>query len=339
MHSFQKFIHRELTLKMSNENKIINQFLRPLALNKESQNLKNDAAVLEKVSSNYVISSDMMIENIHFHKGDDPKTLAKKLLRVNMSDLAAMGCIPYGYILNLGLPKSNTNIWLKSFCNGLRIDQKYFNLKLLGGDLSKSKVIFLSVTIIGKKEKCILNCCTAKNGSDIFVSGTLGDAALGLFLKQNPNFSVDDKLKNFFLNKLHNPSPRIELGHSLCGYADSCTDISDGLILDLEKISSLSSLKSTIFLKQIPLSVQAKKMKKIFKNDSFFWEKIITGGEDYELVFSMSKLKQKFFFKKQSKHLKKVKKIGFFEKGNGCRVVKLNNKDFTFKKKIGYSHF
>lgn len=339
MHSFPKFIHHEVILKMSNENKIINNFLRPLALNKESQNLKNDAAVLDKVSSNYVISSDMMIENIHFYKGDDPKTLAKKLLRVNLSDLAAMGCRPYGYILNLGLPKSNTNIWLKSFCNGLRIDQKYFNLKLLGGDLSKSKVIFLSVTIIGKKEKCILNCCTAKNGSDIFVSGTVGDAALGLFLKQNPNFSVDEKLKNFFLNKLHNPFPKIELGQGLCGYADSCTDISDGLIMDIKKISSLSSLKSTIFLKQIPLSIQAKKMKKKFKNDNFFWEKVITGGEDYELVFSMSKVKQKVFFKKQFKYLRKIKKIGFFEKGNGCRVVNLNDKDFIFKKKIGYSHF
>ena len=249
-----------------------------------------------------------------------------------------MGCKPYGYILNIAIPKANTDLWLKKFCNGLKLDQKKFNLKLFGGDLSKSKLIFLSITIVGLKQKHIFKCGNAKKGSGIFVSGTIGDAGLGLFLKQNPNFVVDKKLKNFFLNKLHIPIPRIDLSNNLCGYVDSCTDISDGLIIDLKKLASLSNLKSRIFLNQIPLSIHAKKLKKIINDDNFFWEKILTGGDDYELVFSMSESKQKLFFKRKSKLASNIKKIGFFDEGSGITI--LNCKNIELKQmKFGYSHF
>lgn len=323
---------------MLSEKDIISKFLRPLAINREAQNLNNDGAILKQSNSNFVISSDMMIENIHFYENDDPKLLGRKLLRVNLSDLAAMGCKPYGYILNLGIPKLKTDSWLKKFCSGLKLDQEKFGLKLFGGDLSKSEIVFLSITIIGVKGKSILECSKAKNYSDIFVSGNIGDAGLGLFLKQNPDFIVDKKLKNFFLNKLHTPKPRLGLSQNLCGYADACTDISDGLILDLKKISSLSNLQSNIFLNQIPLSIQAKKMKKIINDDNYFWEKILTGGEDYELIFSMSKSKQNTFIENKKNNLIYLKKIGYFKNGSGIKIHSYNNFRLNLKK-IGYSHF
>ena len=137
---------------MNEEQKIIKKYFLPIAKNSESLQLLNDAAFLNK-KKNMVISSDMMIEDIHFDKFDNPFYLAQKLLRVNLSDIAAMGAIPYGYILNLSIPRLNHKLWLKKFCKGLANDTQKFNLKLFGGDLSSSKNIFMSVTILGLVSK------------------------------------------------------------------------------------------------------------------------------------------------------------------------------------------
>ena len=132
---------------MNNEKNLIEKYLLPLAQNKESLFLKNDAAYFKK--QNLVISTDMMIEDKHFKKSIDPNLLAKKLIRINLSDIAAMGAVPDG-ILNIALPKSNVQDWLKAFTSGLKSDMKKFNLKLYGGDMSSSDKIFLSLTVLGK---------------------------------------------------------------------------------------------------------------------------------------------------------------------------------------------
>jgi len=126
---------------MDIENKIIEELLRPLAVNKESLKLTNDGAYLFK-KREMVVSTDMMIEGKHFDKSYNPKILASKLLRVNLSDLAAMGANPYGVMLNIAVPKKNSVTWVKDFCKGLKKDLKKFKLKLFGGDLSESSKIF-----------------------------------------------------------------------------------------------------------------------------------------------------------------------------------------------------
>ena len=133
---------------MNEEEKIIQKYFLPISDNPESLQLSNDAAFINK-QQNMVISSDMMIEDVHFDKLDDPFCLAQKLLRVNLSDIAAMGAQPYGYILNLSIPKLNHELWLKRFCKGLAKDSEKFNLKLFGGDLGSSKNIFMSENILG----------------------------------------------------------------------------------------------------------------------------------------------------------------------------------------------
>ena len=122
---------------MSLEKKLINEYFLPLARNKESLNLTNDAALIKHINKSLVVSSDMMIEGTHFYKDEKPELIAKKLIRVNLSDLAAMGSLPYGYILNISVPKSKTKKWLKSFCEGLGEDQEKYGLKLFGGDFSQ----------------------------------------------------------------------------------------------------------------------------------------------------------------------------------------------------------
>ena len=120
-----------------------------------------------------IITTDMLVEDIHFDKRYDPEILARKLLRVNLSDLAAMGASPYGYTLNVAIPKKRLN-WLKKFANGLALDNKNFRIKLFGGDLSLSSKIFLSATFLGVVEKNFHKKSKAFEDSEIYVGGSLG---------------------------------------------------------------------------------------------------------------------------------------------------------------------
>jgi thiamine-monophosphate kinase len=319
---------------MNEEQKIIQKYFLPIAKNSESLQLSNDAAFLNK-KQNMVISSDMMIEDIHFDKFDNPFYLAQKLLRVNLSDIAAMGAIPYGYILNLSIPKLNHKLWLKKFCKGLAKDTQKFNLKLFGGDLGSSKNIFMSVTILGLISGKFHNKTKAYEGSEIFVSGTLGDAGIGLQIKKGQFSSLNKTVKNFFLSKLHKPIPEIKLGKSLIGIADFCKDISDGFLKEMKFITEISNLQANIFLSEIPLSSHLRKIYNNIEDKKKIWEYILCSGEDYKLFFSVSP-KNKYLLKK--KNIKNVKCIGYFQKGKGL-VIRDENKKIIKFQNYGFSHF
>ena len=319
---------------MNEEQKIIQKYFLPIAKNFESLQLSNDAAFLNK-KQNMVISSDMMIEDVHFDKFDNPFYLAQKLLRVNLSDIAAMGAIPYGYILNLSIPKLNHKLWLKKFCKGLEKDTKKFNLKLFGGDLGSSKNIFMSVTILGLISGKFHKKTKAYEGSEIFVSGTLGDAGIGLQIKKGQFSSLNKTVKNFFLSKLHKPIPEIKLGKSLIGIADFCKDISDGFLKEINFITEISNLQANIFLSEIPLSSHLKKIYNNIEDKKKIWEYILCSGEDYRLFFSVSP-KNKHLLKK--KNIKNIKCIGYFQKGKGL-VIRDENKKIIKFQNYGFSHF
>ena len=319
---------------MNEEQKIIRKFFLPIAKNKESLDLRNDAAHIQG-KENMVVSSDMMVEGRHFERSDDPINLAKKLLRVNLSDIAAMGAIPYGYILNLSLPKKNHDSWLKKFSYGLKVDSKKYNIKLFGGDLSSSKNIFLSLTIFGIVSKKFHKNTIAYEDSEIFVSGNIGDAGIGLKIKKEKNKNINKSLQKFFLKKFYLPKPQLQIGKSLIGISDFCKDISDGLIKEIKYISEISKLQSHIFLSQIPLSNQLKKVLIKSKHKKKMWEYILTTGEDYQLLFSIAKKNKKFLKKK---NLKNITKIGFFKKGDGVKIYDNNNKILNFSRD-GFSHF
>ncbi len=311
------------------ELQIINKFFLPLAENKESLGLSADAALL---NNDLVVSSDMMIEGTHFKKNHDPEKLAQKLLRINLSDLAAMGSKPYGYILNLAMPNSSDH-WLKKFSNGLNKDSKKFKLKLFGGDISFSPKIFLGLTIFGRKIKKLHTSTSANDKSDIFVSGELGDAAIGyniLYDFKKIRCKEDDK--KYFYDKFFLPDPKINVGFKLLGKVDFCTDISDGIYSELSKVSYNSNLQAVIFLDKIPLSSN---LKRILENNNFkkIFNIILGGGEDYQLLFSAKG--------KESENLQEVRnfyKIGYFRKGRGVKVMK--NESETYSQKIeSFSHF
>ena len=315
---------------MNEEQKIIRTFFKPLADNKESLELKNDAAFLFK-KKKMIITTDMLIEDIHFDKRYDPEILARKLLRVNLSDLAAMGASPYGYTLNVAIPRKKRLNWLKKFASGLALDNKNFRIKLFGGDLSLSSKIFLSATFLGVVEKNFHKKSKAFEDSEIYVGGSLGDAAIGLNILNKKMSFTENK---YFLDKLFLPEPQINLGKSLNGIADFCTDISDGLINELELIATNSELKANIFKSEIPVSVETSKILKKSRLKKKILELVLTGGEDYKLLFSVRKNKKKFL----KKGKKSFKKIGFFSRGKGVEVYDMNKKKINFKKK-GFCHF
>ena len=317
---------------MNNEQKLIETYLLPLAQNKESLFLKNDAAYFKK--QNLVISTDMMIEDKHFKKCIDPNLLAKKLIRINLSDIAAMGAVPVGFFLNIALPKYKAQGWLKNFTTGLKLDMKKFNLKLYGGDMSSSDKIFLSLTILGKTGSYCHKKNYTNSNSDIFVTGCIGDAGLGYELMSNDLiFNCSTKSKKRLIQKLLLPEPRLSVGKKLLNKAEFCTDISDGLLDELSFIAYQSNKQANIFLDKIPLSFASKEL--FMKNKrkvNDIWEIILSGGEDYELLFCLSKKH------KLDKNLKGISKIGYFSSGKGVRIFDSEGKEFKTKK-FGFSHF
>lgn len=311
------------------EKEIIRKFFAPLANNKESYGLKNDAAL---INQNIVVSTDMMVEDYHFKKNDDPEKLAQKLIRINLSDLAAMGSKPYGYVLNIAIPHSEL-AWIKRFSDGLKKDSKKFKLKLFGGDLSKSKKIFLSLTIFGKKKGKVHSENKAEVASDIFVTGNIGDAAIGYNLLYNhKKINCSKSLKSYFTKKFLLPEPRIKFGQDLLGKVDFCTDVSDGLYEELLCVSENSNLQAVIFLDSIPFSIEAKEILKK-NNKTKMLNIMLGGGEDYELLFSSSKR-----FNNSLKINKDYIKIGYFDKGNGVKFVDSNHENIPINIK-SFSHF
>jgi len=246
--------------------------------------LTDDAAVLTPPAGrDLVFTKDALVADIHFFADDPADYIARKALRVNLSDLAAMGAEPLGYLLALALPKKMTNIeeWVGKFCEGLRQDQEGFGWSLFGGDtVSTDGPLMISVTAIGTVEQGrALRRTGARAGDDIYVSGCLGDAAFGL-----KSLMGDMPEKNKFLEqRYYLPEPRLALGRKLVGLATAAMDISDGLAGDIRHICALSGHGAEINPDLIPLSDAAGNILASFPAyKSLIW----AGGDDYELLFT-----------------------------------------------------
>ncbi len=315
----------------------ISKLLSPLTFNnKEALGLKDDAAIIpSKPGYDIVITKDMIAEGTHFFKGDDPKNLAKKLLRVNISDLAAKGATPYCCFLSIALPKNISEKWLKDFSSSLKEDLNLYGLFLSGGDtIAHNGNLVLSLTALGliKKNKTILRS-GAKEGDLIFVTGNIGDSYLGLQILKG-DLQTTKKNCELLVSRYHLPQPRIQIGKKLVNIASSAVDISDGLIADLEHICECSEAAAIINLNDIPLSTMARDITKKHPN---LLLNIISGGDDYEILFTASQ--DKF---KQIKQLSKssgipIIKIGSITKGKNIRLLDDNGKEIEIKNK-GYEH-
>ncbi len=266
-----------MTLAEPREFSLIGEYFRPLA-GPGALALTDDAALLRLPGGrDLVLSVDAMVAGVHFLPDDPPDLVARKLLRVNLSDLAAKGAAPLGYLLTIAAPATTSDAWFEAFAAGLGADQRSFGLYLLGGDMTSTSGPFsLSLTILGTVPpgRAVLRKGAA-SGHGIFVSGTIGDAALGLDVLQG---RLADP-SGFLIERYRLPTPR--LGLPLADFAAAAMDISDGLVQDLGHLCRLGGVAAEIDSPLVPLSQPARAL------GPSCLSRCLTGGDDYELLLAV----------------------------------------------------
>jgi thiamine-monophosphate kinase len=282
---------------MRGEFEIIAKYFAPLAADAPGTfGLQNDAAVLEPVTGEDLVATlDTMVAGVHYRADEPPDFIARRLLRVNLSDLAAMGARPVGYLLSFVVTETIDEDWVASFTQGLAADQKEFGLSLLGGDTVRSEgAQCISLTALGSLRRgAALSRSGAKPDDHIFVSGTIGDGALGLDCLEGKHSELAPDLVQALIERFQVPKPRLDLGTALGDLNRQETeagrrglaalDVSDGLVADLGHLTLEQGLGARLELARVPLSPAAKALG---ADDKDLMARIVTGGDDYELLFT-----------------------------------------------------
>lgn len=319
----------------------IARFFKPLASGYGGALGLGDDAALVSVPEGHelVVTADAMVEGVHFLMNQSPESIARRLLRSNLSDLAAMGAVPHAYMLVTSLPQHVAGVWLEAFTRALHEDQHLFSCHLIGGDSVSTKgPITLSITALGlvpvgaALRRTIKKPLAHAASFDLYVTGTIGDSALGLQLVLDKKVGGLDSADEEYLKQRHlAPTPRLKEGIFLREHALAAIDISDGLVADCEHIAEQSGLEIIINAADIPLSPAAQKA---LAADPALLETVLTGGEDYELAFvaepgDAAMLKQNGFTK-----------IGRVQHGvaGACTVLDKKNQPVRFTRK-GWQHF
>jgi thiamine-monophosphate kinase len=247
----------------------------------------DDAAVVGNGEKVLLITTDILIEDVHFEwSWTDPFRLGKKALAVNLSDIAAMGGIPKYFLISIGLPKHLSFSFVSLFYRGLKDEARRFGVDLIGGDTSLSPKIIVNICLIGEGKKGnLLFRNGAKVGDDLYVSGTLGDAALGLKVLQDKGLRKKPK---GLVERHLSPVPRVALGQALAQkrLASAMIDVSDGILSDIDHILEESGVGARIWEERIPLSRLYRKWVRTYSKNPY--QIALNGGEDYELLFTAS---------------------------------------------------
>ena len=250
--------------------------------------LLDDAALIDIPSGHQIVAAaDTLVGGVHFRLDDSPDMIARKALRVNLSDLAAMGAAPVGFLQTLVLNNATNDSYLENYAAGLRSDVEHFNVPLLGGDTTAGPGPFIiTITALGmvKKGEALLRS-GARTGDILCVTGSVGDSALGL-AGLTGDLKLPADLMDYLSARYHLPQPRLAMGHALSGLASACIDVSDGLVADVAHICAASGVSAVIEQGAIPLSAGAKAAA---GQDPKWWQSILGGGDDYELAFTVNR--------------------------------------------------
>ncbi|HEY1837423.1 MAG TPA: thiamine-phosphate kinase [Rhizomicrobium sp.] len=295
--------------------------------------LKDDAAIAAPPAGHeLVITTDALIESVHFRNDDPADSIAKKALRVNLSDLAAKGAAPIGYLLALSLPARTDMRWLEEFTRGLRSDQDAFGISLYGGDTTATPgPLTLAITAFGSVPTgTMLKRSGAKAGDDVYVSGTIGDAGAGLGVLAG---KTEARGREALVARYRVPEPRLKLGTALRAVASASLDVSDGLIADLAHIADVSDVRIVLEAAAIPISAAARA----------FWgaeavTRAATAGDDYEIAFTAPPANAASVAKAAKSTGTPVTRIGRVETGSGTLLVDSHGAAIALKSR-GYTHF
>ena len=315
----------------------IRRYFAPLA-GPGGLGLVDDAALLDCAPGHrLVITADAIVAGVHYLPDDPPELVARKLLRVNLSDLAAMGARPLHYVLTTALPAELGPEWLARFAEGLGEDQRRYGIDLLGGDSVGTRgPAVLSLTAIGEvaagRE---IRRCGAQAGDLVWVSGTMGDAFLGLDLLRGAHPDLAPEHRDYLVRRFRLPEPRTELGPRLCGIARAMIDVSDGLLADLGHICETSRAAAIIELELLPLSLAARA---VVERDPGIRAQLAAAGDDYELLFAAPADATEAIATLSLRLGLPVTRIGRIDVGTGVRLLNADGHQISLEA-TGYRHF
>lgn len=274
------------TQNLSGEDSLIARYFKPLAIDPGAFGLVDDAAILRSAGEDIVVTTDAVVEGVHYLAIDPPDTIARKALRVNLSDLAAKGAVPAGFVLTLAL-RNREDAWLRPFADALGEDAKSFACPLLGGDtVSTPGPQMISITAFGRvPQGRMVGRIGARPGERILVTGTIGDAALGLDVLTGGAaagaLTSDPAARDFLVSRYRVPRPRNALAQAVRDHATAAMDVSDGLAGDLAKLCAASGVSATVDVANVPLSAAAAGL---VARMAVGIETLLAGGDDYEVL-------------------------------------------------------
>lgn len=327
----------------SGEDELIARHFRPLATAPGAFSLTDDAATFSPPPGyETVLKTDAIVAGVHFLADDPPDSVARKALRVNLSDLAAKGATPAGCLMTLALPGDISDGWLAAFAAGLKEDCEHYGCPLYGGDTVRTPgPVSISIFAFGVLPLgTMVRRAGAKPGDRIFVTGSLGDAALGLQLRLDPArkqaLGLTDSDAKFLIDRYRLPRPRVVLHEAVRAYASASMDISDGLMGDLGKLCAASTASARIEATRLPLSSGARQA---LCSESALIEQIATGGDDYEILCAVpGDHVQEFRLAAEAVSVP-VTDIGEIVSGGGApQLVAADGKTLAFER-LSFSHF
>jgi thiamine-monophosphate kinase len=322
---------------MSVEDDLIARYFKPIATDPGALGLTDDAAVLRGGSDDLVVTTDAIVEGVHFLSSDPPETVAKKALRVNLSDLTAKGATPAGFVLTLALREPDER-WLSAFASGLAEDAITFDCPLLGGDtVATPGPLTMSITAFGRVPLggMILRS-RAQPGDRIVVSGTIGDAALGLAILSGKVTVGDAAICESLIDRYRIPQPRIRLASAVRNHARAAMDVSDGLAGDLAKLCIASGVSAIIDAAAVPLSEAARGL---IEQGQTSFVSAVSGGDDYEVLCTIAKDRWDDFARAARNVGVAVTPIGEIIAGNAApKWLDTKGEDVALPR-LSYSHF
>jgi thiamine-monophosphate kinase len=325
----------------SAEDRLIARYFRPLAKHPGALGLVDDAAVIAPPPGcDVVLTTDGVISGVHVFPDDRPENIGRKALRMNLSDLAAKGAAPLGFLLSLALPAAIDEAWLAAFAGGLGEDAARYGCPLLGGDTDRTPgPTSVSIAAFGTvPHGKMVQRSTAKAGDAIVVTGTIGDAALGVLLRRDQNLAKRWRLSEAMSAHLKQryllPEPRNALADAVLQNASAALDVSDGLAGDLAKLCRASGVAAEIDVARVPLSDA---VRAAVAAESATIETALTGGDDYEIILTLAPDKLAALRVAAHSAGVAVTEIGRIAAGEGTRFLR-EGKTLNFARP-SYSHF
>ena len=329
--------------KGEDEFEIIARIFAPLASDTGALGLKDDAAILMVTEGHeLVVTCDTIVEGVHFLKGDPPRSVGHKALAVNISDLTAKGARGYVYTLSLALPETIGTNWLEDFAAGLADVQTQTDMSLIGGDTTATPgPPTITITALGlvSHQHAVMRL-GAKPGDRLFVSGTIGDAYLGLRLLQDPGLAktwgLADEDVAFLVDRYRRPGPNNALAILVRNFAQAAIDVSDGLVGDVDKLCQVSHVGARIEAARVPLSDAAQK---VLAREPDLLPTLITAGDDYGVVLAISEKSAPSFESEAQAAGARFTLLGtVMEAAKGVAAIDAKGQPISLKRK-GFSHF